>query len=105
MRAGLIPSLWQGKLPGSERWFVVDMLPSARPLDQLEVALVRVAASPVANLQEQLRRDSNGLLRAADLILPRDSTELVLAGTSSRTLHPGQRRRERTRFLPCYMPP
>ena len=100
MRAGLIPSLWQGKLPGSERWFVVDMLPSARPLDQLEVALVRVAASPVANLQEQLRRDSNGLLRAADLILPRDSTELVLAVDQFEELFTLVKDEgERTRFL------
>lgn len=78
VRAGLIPALWQGKLPGSERWFVVDMLPGARPLDQLEVALMRVAANPVGDLQAQLRRDAHGLLRAADLILPPDATQLVL---------------------------
>ena len=78
VRAGLIPALWQGKLPGSERWFVVDLIPGTRPLDQLEVALTRVAANQASNLQEHLRRDANGLLRAADLILPRDNTELVL---------------------------
>ena len=78
VRAGLIPALWQGKCAGSERWFVVDMIPGARPIDQLEVALTRVAVNPVGNLQEQLMRDANGLLRAADLILPQDTTELVL---------------------------
>ncbi len=78
VRAGLIPALWQGKLPGSERWFVVDLIPGTRPLDQLEVALTRVAANHASNLQEHLMRNANGLLRAADLILPRDNTELVL---------------------------
>lgn len=78
VRAGLIPALWQGKLAGSERWFFVDMIPGTRPIDQLEVALTRVAANPVSNLQEQLMRDANGLLRTADLILPQDNTQLVL---------------------------
>ena len=78
VRAGLIPALWRGQLPGSERWFVVDMIPSTRPLDQLEVALTRIAANQAGNLREQLARDANGLLRSVDLILPRDTSELVL---------------------------
>jgi WD40 repeat protein/serine/threonine protein kinase len=78
VRAGLIPALWRGQLPGSERWFVVDMIPSTRPLDQLEVALTRVAANQAGNLREHLVRDANGLLRAVDLVLPRDGSELVL---------------------------
>ena len=43
VKAGLIPALWRGELPGSDQWYVVDMLPGARPLDELEVALLRVA--------------------------------------------------------------
>ena len=78
VKAGLIPALWRGELPGSDRWFVVDMLPGSRPLDELEVALVRVAANQGANLREQLARDENGLLRVAQLILPDDGSELVL---------------------------
>jgi len=78
VRAGLIPALWRGAIPGSERWFIVDMVPGVRPLDQLEVALVRVAANQAGNLRQQLARDSYGLLRAANLILPHDGTELVL---------------------------
>jgi len=78
VRAGLIPALWRGQLPGSERWFVVDMIPGTRPLDQLEVALMRIAANQADNLREQLARDTNGLLRSVDLILPRDASEMVL---------------------------
>ncbi|HVO69803.1 MAG TPA: protein kinase [Aggregatilineaceae bacterium] len=78
VRAGLIPALWRGDLPGSERWFVVELLPGARPLDELEVALTRVATIPGVNLREHLARDRYGLLRAANLVLPNDGSELVL---------------------------
>ncbi|MBI1256449.1 MAG: protein kinase, partial [Chloroflexi bacterium] len=78
VKAGLIPALWTGALPGSERWFVAEMTPGSRPIDQLEVALVRVAAHYGEALGEQLTRDPHGLLRAADIILPHDSTELIL---------------------------
>lgn len=78
VRAGLIPALWRGDLPGSEKWFIVDMLPGANPLDELEIALTRVAANQSGSLHEQLARDKRGLIRAAQLILPADNSELVL---------------------------
>lgn len=78
VKAGLIPALWKGSLPDSEKWFVVDMIPSSHPLDKLETALVRVAANQAGNLREQLQRDDRGLLRVADIILPGDDTELVI---------------------------
>ena len=78
VRAGLIPALWRGELPGSDRWFVVDMLPGAHPLDELEIALLQVAADQAPNLREQLNRDMRGLQRVAQLILPKDDSELVV---------------------------
>jgi WD40 repeat protein/serine/threonine protein kinase len=78
VRAGLIPALWRGDLPGSEKWFIVDMLPGTHPLDELEIALMRVAADQARNLHEPLNRDQRGLLRAAQLILPDDDSELVV---------------------------
>jgi WD40 repeat protein/serine/threonine protein kinase len=78
VNAGLIPALWEGAIPGSDRWFIVQMVPGSRPLDELEVALLRVAADQADNIRGQLERDQNGLLRSADLILPRDDSELVL---------------------------
>lgn len=78
VKAGLIPALWRGDIHGSERWFVAEMLPGARPLDELEVALIRVAANHSASLKEQLQRDRYGLLRVAQIILPDDDSELVL---------------------------
>jgi WD40 repeat protein len=78
VNAGLVPALWRGDLPGSERWFVVEMIPGAHPLDELEIALTRVAANQSGNLREHLERDPRGLVRVAGLILPDDGSELVV---------------------------
>jgi WD40 repeat protein/serine/threonine protein kinase len=78
VKAGLIPALWSGQITGSEKWFIVDMLPGSRPLDDLEIALTRIAADQAGNLREHLGRDDHGLVRAAKLILPNDESELVL---------------------------
>ncbi len=79
VKAGLIPAIRRGALPGSENWFVVDFLPGAHPLEELEAALLRIAVNPPASLLSQLREDERGLVRALKRILPADeSVELVL---------------------------
>ncbi len=78
LRAGIIPAIGRGEIPGSERWFTAQMTPGSRPLDELEVSLLRVAANQPGNLRAQIERDKNGLVRAAELILPRDGSELLL---------------------------
>ncbi|MEX2457506.1 MAG: hypothetical protein WD770_00795 [Actinomycetota bacterium] len=78
VRAGLIPALRGGALPGSKDWPIVDMLPGPRPLDELEAALLRVAVNPPNSLMEQLERDDHGLGRAVKRVLPADGSELVL---------------------------
>lgn len=78
VRAGLIPKIQRGEITGSDRWYVADMIPGAHPLDELEVALLQVASQRVTNLREQLERDERGLVRASQLILPDDSSQLML---------------------------
>jgi WD40 repeat protein len=78
VKAGLIPALWRGELPSSERWYVVDMIPGSRPLDELEVALTRITSDQSERLNEHLRRDSHGLIRLSKIILPDDGSELVI---------------------------
>jgi WD40 repeat protein/DNA-binding CsgD family transcriptional regulator len=78
VKAGLVAALWRGDLPGSERWFVIEMMPGTHPLDELEIALTRVAANQANNLREHLERDARGLVRVAGLILPDDGSELVV---------------------------
>jgi WD40 repeat protein len=79
VRAGLIPTIRRGGLPGSENWFVIDMLPGKHPFEELEAALLRVAVNPPESLLSQLKDGPRGLLRAVHRILPADeSVELVL---------------------------
>lgn len=79
VKAGLMPALRQGGLPGSDNWFLVEMTPGTYPLEELETALLRVAVNPPVSLLAQLREDERGLLRAVHRILPAgEDVELVL---------------------------
>ncbi len=79
VHAGLVPALRRGGLPGSENWFIVDMLPGKHPFEELEASLLRVAVNPPEHLLSQMKDGSRGLLRAVNRILPVDkSVELVL---------------------------
>lgn len=78
VRAGLIPGLRRGMVPGSDRWFVADMLPGTHPFEELEAAIVRVATHPPENLLRQLREGERGLARVLKRALPPDGTPLVL---------------------------
>jgi serine/threonine protein kinase len=44
VKAGVLPALRRGALPGSDKWFVVEMLPGPHPLEELEIGLLRIAA-------------------------------------------------------------
>lgn len=79
VKAGLIPALRSGALPGVPLPFIADMLPGTHPLEELEAALLRIAVNPLPALLDQLRDDRRGLVRAAKRILPPDpKTELFL---------------------------
>jgi DNA-binding SARP family transcriptional activator/WD40 repeat protein len=77
VRAGLIPALRAGSLPGSRRWLVTDMFPGSYPFEELEAALVRVAVQAPSGMLEELSQP-NGLLRVAKRILPGDDSTLLI---------------------------
>ncbi|MCA9913405.1 MAG: protein kinase, partial [Anaerolineae bacterium] len=77
-KAGLLPALARNAIPGSQQWFMLDMMPGNAPFDALETVLTRVAAEQASNLYEHLHRDERGLIRAAELVLPDQDTELLL---------------------------
>jgi WD40 repeat protein/serine/threonine protein kinase/DNA-binding XRE family transcriptional regulator len=78
-KAGLVPALRRGGLPGSENWFVLDLTPGAHPWEEVEAALLRAAVNPPESLLNQLQEGDRGLLRAVQRVLPNDGeTELVL---------------------------
>ena len=78
VRAGLIPALRSGALPGSEGWFVVEMHPGSDPFAELESALLSVAVSRPASMVETLESDELGLVRSAGWVLPREGSELLV---------------------------
>ena len=78
IRAGLVPALRSGAVAGSENWYVIQMLPGAHPLEELETALLRIAVNPPDRLLHQLREDERGLVRAIKRSLPDDDSELLL---------------------------
>ncbi|MCP4363141.1 MAG: protein kinase, partial [Chloroflexi bacterium] len=75
VKAGLVPALRQGGIPGSENWFMVTMTPGAHPLEELEAALLHVAVNPPPSLIEPLQKDNRGLIRTVKRILPCDQDE------------------------------
>ena len=79
VRAGLLPELRAGALPGSDTWFDVPMQVGARPFAMLEAALVGVAVHPPSDLSARLRTGPGGLCEIVRQLLPPDSgDELVL---------------------------
>lgn len=79
VKAGLIPALRRGGLPGSENWFIVDLMPGSHPFEEVEAALLRIAVNPPPSLLDQLKENERGLVRAVRRCLPADeAVELVL---------------------------
>ena len=81
VKAGLLSAVRRGALPGSDNWFITEMTPGLNPLEELAVALRRVAVDPPADLLEPLRHDDRGLVRVLGRILPQDgdaSPQLLL---------------------------
>jgi WD40 repeat protein/serine/threonine protein kinase len=75
IHAGLLPRLHRGDIPGSEDWFVVNMVPGDQPFLNLEAALLSVAATPIPNLQEHLRTDNKRLFQVASDLLAQSQSD------------------------------
>ncbi|HSJ29775.1 MAG TPA: BTAD domain-containing putative transcriptional regulator [Acidimicrobiia bacterium] len=75
VRAGLVPRLRQGRLPGSERWPIATMMPGRHPFEELEAALHRVAPGTRGLA---LSSGDTALLRTALRVLGDDASDLVL---------------------------
>jgi WD40 repeat protein/DNA-binding SARP family transcriptional activator len=79
VRAGVVPAVRAGGVPGSARWFVAEMVPGPDPFATLAEALggvATVALSP--DLAERLERDEGALRDAVARLLPDDDAELLL---------------------------
>ena len=77
VRAGLLPRLRRGGVPGSEHWFVTTMLPGATPFKELAAALRRVAVTDVDDVVEHLSRPG-GIDATVRRLLPPDGQLLLV---------------------------
>jgi DNA-binding SARP family transcriptional activator/WD40 repeat protein len=78
VRAGLIPALREGAIPGSSTWLITEMFPGTHPFEELEAALIRVAVDRPPGFFEDLTADERGLARVAKQILTGEDDELLL---------------------------
>jgi WD40 repeat protein/DNA-binding SARP family transcriptional activator len=78
VKAGLVPALRGGALPGSAPLLVTDMFPGSYPYEELAAALLRVAVERPDDLVEELARDELGIRRVVKRILPPGSELLVV---------------------------
>jgi serine/threonine protein kinase len=78
VKAGVLPALRRGALPGSDRWFLAQMVPGHDPFQELETALLSVASEQPSRLGQRLRQDETGLLKVVEEILPGSQSVLLL---------------------------
>jgi WD40 repeat protein/DNA-binding SARP family transcriptional activator len=77
VRAGLVPRLRRGGVPGSASWFVVAMTPGKSPLGELAEALRQVAVVDVERLSRELATE-RGLHEAVQRVVPSGGELLLL---------------------------
>lgn len=78
VRAGLLPALRRGAVPGSDDWFIATITPGARPFEELEAALVRVATELPVALMDVLTDGERGIARALRRVLPEQGSMLLV---------------------------
>ena len=77
VRAGLLPALRRGGLPGSQAWVVASMYPGTQPFHELERALEQVAVELPGETRHLLTIESAESLTDISAALP-EGGELVL---------------------------
>lgn len=78
VRAGLLPRVRRGDVPGSERWFVTTMMPGSSPFKELAECLRGVAVSTPAALADRLAEDDAGIDRVLRRLVPGDGQLLLV---------------------------
>lgn len=99
VKAGVLPELRQGMIPGSQDWFIVEIVPNAHPMHELEEALLSISVTPPDNLHDQLNGDKNGLLQAVNRIVPPSDELLVVIDQFEETFTQVEDEAERAHLL------
>lgn len=78
VKAGVLPALRRGQIPGSENWFYAEMVPGEVPLEELGAALLSVSNSRLPGIVETLRDHVDGLALGVNEALPSKDSKLLL---------------------------
>ncbi len=80
VRAGLLPAVWSGALPGSEDWKTLVLTPGSHPLEQLAVRIALLNGYTAGALLRELEEDHRSLHLAVEQALAKqpDRVKLLL---------------------------
>ena len=78
VKAGVLPALRSGRVPGSEHWFYAEMVPGEAPLEELASALLSVSSSPLPGVVDTLSEHADGLALGVYEALPSRENKLLL---------------------------
>ncbi len=78
VKAGVLPGLRSGRIPGSDDWFYAEMVPSHAPLEELSSALLSVSTVDLPDMVYTLRDNDDGLAQGVLEALPDPNSKLVL---------------------------
>ncbi len=78
VKAGVLPALRSGRVPGSDGWYYAEMVPGESPIEELGSALLSVSSSPLPGLEKTLREHVNGLEIGVHEALPARENKLLL---------------------------
>ena len=78
VKAGVLPALRAGRIPGSEDWFYAEMVPGEAPVEELAAALLSVSTSPLPGIVDTLRDNVDGLALGVYEALPARDSKLLL---------------------------
>jgi len=70
VRAGLLPALRRGAVPGSNKWFFATMTPGTSPLTEFEQSIGRIAIEQPQRLAQLLRADPEQVMPLIERLLP-----------------------------------
>ncbi|MDE2777944.1 MAG: protein kinase [Chloroflexota bacterium] len=100
VKAGVLPALRAGRIPGSENWFYAEMVPGEVPLEELAAALLSVSTSPLPGIVDTLRDHVDGLAQGVYEALPaRDSKLLLMIDQFEELFTQVEQENDRQQFL------
>ncbi len=100
VKAGVLPAIRRGELPGSINWYIAEMVPNTRPLRELESVLLGMAGSGEVIIRQMLTSGApEGLLVAANSILPYGAQLVLMIDQFEEAFTMVPDEKERAQFL------